>query len=536
MNSIRHRLLLWLLPGLGLLWGAAGTAIYFSVRNGLETKLDADLRASVGAVRSSLRSRIFGGPPDPNHSAKFDSPDGEEYCQVLNDEKRVIWKSASLQDNQLPRPAAYTREGDYANHTLIDGRRVRVLMIREPGRGGRGGGRRGGRPGGSSGGGPPWERFLFDGGERSGGRQPQPESTFTGPDNRGVGPLAVRVAPDMRNEREGERRGPDFINIAIARSRGEIDRTLGLLLGGITFSGLGAALASMLLIRFALKSGLQPLETVGEQVTRIDASSLDHRFDLSGMPAELAPIAQRLNDLMQRMEESFERERRFSADLAHELRTPVAELKSMAEVAIKWPEQATAENYDDVRDISDRMQATIENLMMLARLENSKARITKENLVTREIFEACSKPFLKGAEERKLNFQNKIGSSEKISSDAKLLRIVFENLISNAVDYAPEGSFITVTGACEKNSRQVFAIENPAADLSPEDASHLFERLWRKDASRTDDRHCGLGLSLAQSCASQLGLELTAIKDGDVLRFTLSSTDPISNTSDSSTT
>ena len=529
MNSIRHRLLLWLLPGLGVLWGAAGTAIYFSVRNGLETSLDAELRASVGKVRSNLRGKIFGGTSEPDHDSTFASPKGGDYYQILNDERRVIWKSESLQNDSLPKPVAFSKQGEYANHTLANGNRIRVLTIREPGRGGS---RSGGRPGGGPGTGPPWERFLFDSGGRPSGSQIPREPGFSIPENRGAGPVAARGF-EPRNEREGERRGPDFINLAVAKNRGEIDRTLGLLLGGITFSGLGAALASMLLIRFALRSGLQPLEIVGEQVGKIDASSLDHRFDLTGMPAELSPIAQRLNDLMRRMEESFERERRFSADLAHELRTPVAELKSMAEVAIKWPEQATDDNYEDVRVISDRMQATIENLLMLARLENSAARINAERLSVAELFESCSKPFLKTAANRRLSFVNKIGASDKLESDAKLLRIVFENLISNAVDYAPEGAAIIVIGACEKNPAQVLAIENPAPEISNDDAVHLFERLWRKDASRADDQHSGLGLALAKSCATQLGLDLTATKNGELLKFTLNISTPNTNTSDS---
>ena len=275
---------------------------------------------------------------------------------------------------------------------------------------------------------------------------------------------------------------------------------LGTLLGGITGSGLAAAFLSILLVRLALKSGLQPLEVVGEQAAKIDAGSLDRRFPTEGLPTELSPIANRLNDLMVRMEESFERERRFSADLAHELRTPVAELKSMSEVAIKWPEQADAKtDYQDVQDISERMQATIENLLMLTRLENSKARINREPVDLRSFVASCRKPFQANAEDRKIEFKDGIGKEESIESDGKLLRIVLENLISNAIEYAPKNSAIELSGRCETNRAQVFAIQNPAPDLTAADATHLFERLWRKDTSRTDDRHCGLGLSLAKS-------------------------------------
>ena len=290
----------------------------------------------------------------------------------------------------------------------------------------------------------------------------------------------------------------------------EVDQTLGLLLGGITISGLVAALASTLLIRFALQSGLKPLEAVGEQASRIDANSLQKRFPIAGMPAELIPIAERLNELLNRMEQSFERERRFSADLAHELRTPVAELKTMAEVAIKWPEQATAENYKDVQEISERMQGTIENLLMLARLENNRAQIAKEPIRLQEFTDSIWRSCSQQAAKRDLSLNISIGKDETMTSDPKLMGLILTNLLSNAADHAPKKSSIKIIGATDENKDQIFATTNPAPDLKAEDVSHLFERLWRKDKARTNDSHSGLGLAIAHSCAEVLNLELTA--------------------------
>tara|TARA_Y100001934_G_scaffold262743_1_gene337574 strand:- start:7684 stop:8562 length:879 start_codon:yes stop_codon:yes gene_type:complete len=292
-----------------------------------------------------------------------------------------------------------------------------------------------------------------------------------------------------------------------------------MLLGGITFSGLIAILASVVLVRIALGQGLAPLEKVGEQARRIDASSLQTRFP-SDMPDELRPIAEALNGLLARIEDSFERERRFSSDIAHELRTPVAELKSMAEVAIKWPEQADAENYEEVRDISDQMQALIENLLMLARLEKGKAQVQLSEVKIGDLVKSCWQPFAEKAKARSLVIEFDLNSDQTWKTDDKLLRVIVSNLLSNAAEYAPEKSRLICTGR-----DQQLTLANPAGDLTKDDLSPMFERLWRQDKSRTDSSHSGLGLALARSCADAMEMKLDAeITRENQLQFSLTRT------------
>ena len=94
-----------------------------------------------------------------------------------------------------------------------------------------------------------------------------------------------------------------------------------------------------------------------------------------------------------------------------------------------------------------------------------------------------------------------------LQTDARLLRIIVTNLIANAVEYAPPRSEVTL--ACGATDR-LFEVTNEAPGLTTEDVPNLFDRLWRKDAARSDAAHAGLGLSLARSCAEALGFVLTA--------------------------
>ena len=247
------------------------------------------------------------------------------------------------------------------------------------------------------------------------------------------------------------------------------------------------------------------------------ADSLHERFAVEAMPREIAPIVTRLNDLMARLEEGFERERRFSGYLAHELRTPLAAIRSTSEVALKWPEQATPEDHAAIARLAARLQQTVDSLLLLARAETISAEIVREAVTLRPLVEECAALHAERAREREVTLTMRLDETAVLQTDARLLRIIMTNLIANAVEYAPPRSEVTL--ACRATDR-LFEVTNAAPALTVQDVPHLFERLWRKDAARSDAAHAGLGLSLAQNCARALGLVLIAELDsrGDVER------------------
>ncbi len=306
------------------------------------------------------------------------------------------------------------------------------------------------------------------------------------------------------------------VNIMVARSWEEANASLRKLLAVLVGTGALLGLGFILLVRFALSAGLRPLAAVGDQATQFGAEVVGARFPTDQLPDELRPIVDKLNELMVRQETSFSRERRFSADLAHELRTPVAALRSLAEVALKWPDQATDENYEDVLTISEEMKTTIENMLTLARLEKAEDQIVCEPVQIHPMLENCWLLFSAGASERGLHFQNSLGEGLIWETDPNILRIIVSNLISNAVEYAPEGSEISVSG-----DDLSLCVENPAPHLSESDIPKLFDRLWRHDQARTDSSHSGLGLFLARTCAEALGLDLSAKLKAGTIQFLL---------------
>lgn len=116
-------------------------------------------------------------------------------------------------------------------------------------------------------------------------------------------------------------------------------------------------------------AGLQPLERLSADVQRIDVHRLEHRLSLDGLPLELHGVGAKLNELLERLAISFAREKRFTSDAAHELRTPLAELRVMTELGTQWPDEFTVEHGQEMITVLDELENLLNTLSLLARSE-----------------------------------------------------------------------------------------------------------------------------------------------------------------------
>lgn len=267
--------------------------------------------------------------------------------------------------------------------------------------------------------------------------------------------------------------------------------------------------ATFWLIPRVLRQGLLPLERLGERAAAIDSNSLSTRFSVVELPEELRPIAIRLNDLLNRIEQSFERERRFSADLAHELRTPLAELRSLVECSLQWPETRDPKEGTEILAISAQMEGVVSQLLALARGEEGQLAVRIENLDLEQIVNYRWGRIAKRAADRGLISELSLVQAS-VSADPTLLRSILDNVLENAVEYSsvPGNLRISIRTGVDGT---VFSVENPCANLTAADVPQLFERFWRKEAARTDGQHVGLGLPLARVFAEVMGWKLTAV-------------------------
>ena len=279
------------------------------------------------------------------------------------------------------------------------------------------------------------------------------------------------------------------------------------------FGALAVGLAA-LLAWFALARGLRPLDAIGAQVRELDAERLDARIELDPRPRELAPVVDQLNAMIARLRESFERERRFNANVAHELRTPIAELRSLADVGGKWPDDtATVQAFfGDVGAIAARMEATIADLLLLARCEAGVERMTP---APTDVHAAVEQTWRSVAGERAPEFHNELPRPWMVETDPGKLGIVLQNLLGNARAYATPGAAVT----CRLVGARM-EISNHAAPLAPEDLRRLTQPFWRADEARSSLEHVGLGLSVVAAVADLLGMRVDFAQDA-AGRFTV---------------
>jgi signal transduction histidine kinase len=308
--------------------------------------------------------------------------------------------------------------------------------------------------------------------------------------------------------------------LVVASDRRELNATLYRLIGVAGGAGLLLLGATLVTIPLILRRGLQPLERLGDQAAKIDAKSLAVRFPTAELPAELQPIAGRLNELLGRIEASFERERRFSADLAHELRTPLAELRTITETALKWPEARDPAVDRDTLAIALQMEALVTSMLMLARGEKGQLQARRENVELAPLVEEAWRAQAARAEARGLKVALDL-LAITVTADPALLRTVLANLFDNAVEYTPPGGEVAIH-LRTAGAQATLEVANATDNLTPADSARLFERFWRKDPARSGGRHFGLGLSLAASCATAMGWSLTGLVDArGMVRFSL---------------
>ncbi len=305
-------------------------------------------------------------------------------------------------------------------------------------------------------------------------------------------------------------RGAVRLNLVVANDRAFLDARLKQLVVTLLIASLCGVFTTWIIVRTVVERGLSPLNELGNQLSAVDPQHLRLQLSSEHLPVELQPVSRALTNLIERMEEGFERERRFSGDVAHEFRTPIAELRAMAEVAMRWPHRASADDYQEVLSISVQMEEVIEALLELSRVEGGAVTKALSPIPLQAEILRCWEPYSERAAAKHIELFCDVAEAVVINANAGMLNLILKNLLENAVEYSPEGERIVVSLELHGDQTGWLAIENLASNLQFPDVEHLFERFWRGDDSRTGVRHTGLGLSLAYSCARTMGMELLA--------------------------
>jgi heavy metal sensor kinase len=278
---------------------------------------------------------------------------------------------------------------------------------------------------------------------------------------------------------------------------------------------------------------LAPVARITQTARAIGAEDLAERLPLRGADDELDRLSETLNDMFARLDASFRRITQFTADASHELRTPVAIIRTTAELARRRPRSDAdyGEALDRILAESERTSRLIDDLLLLARIDAGGEEFGVEPVDLAETLRGACDDGRLLADAAGVSFVVDLGSPCVLLGDPRALRRLFLILMDNAAKYTPRGGTIRVTMHVE-SANAVIDVQDNGIGIGPEDLPHLFERFYRVGHDRSRVRGgVGLGLSIAQRIAAGHGGQIFVDSQpgiGSTFRVRLRTLDPTS--------
>jgi two-component system heavy metal sensor histidine kinase CusS len=260
---------------------------------------------------------------------------------------------------------------------------------------------------------------------------------------------------------------------------------------------LGGGVASTLIAIIVTRRGLRPLREMTESLSRIGPDQLKERIGSTGWPHELQPLALAFDQMLKRLDDSFTRLSQFSADLAHELRTPIANMLGEAQVALT--RDRTAADYRETIESTvaecERLSRIVDNLLFVARVDAAREPIARKWFDARAAVEKIAAFYQMVAEDH--NVTIKCSGDGQIYADPDLFERAVGNLLDNALRFTPAHGSIHI-GLSKRNADFEVAVSDNGCGLAAEHLPRVFDRFYRAESSRSSDG-AGLGLALVKS-------------------------------------
>jgi two-component system sensor histidine kinase QseC len=259
------------------------------------------------------------------------------------------------------------------------------------------------------------------------------------------------------------------------------------------------------LIWLGIGRGLAPLKKVTTEVARREPGFLE-AIDIGPVPKEIRPLATALNDLLQRLAQALEMERRFTDDAAHELRTPLAALKTQAQVALRATEEQERKKalHQIIKGV-DRASHLLQQMLTLARLHSSDEELVTETVPLYKFAADIVAQLAPLALSKHIALALEGDESASLEVNSISLELLLRNLIGNAINYTPEHGDIQVN-IQTRNDETFLTVTDSGPGIDPELLERVFDRFFRIPGQPASG--CGLGLTIARQSVELLNAEL----------------------------
>ena len=436
-RSLRVRLALWGLLLLGLTQVVVSIVLYVAISVWLENQVDSNLLLTATQVASVLRD-----PDEPRNPLDL----ADIQLQLANTGN--IATQSFLRDQMF-----FVRLVDLSTGTILATSAEFATLVGHT------------RPG----------QAYFQTISFSGENQEYELRVYSMPPLEFVPELALQVGISLDQTREIQR---DVMIILLVL---------------LLFTGTLAPLSGW----FLANRALVPIRAVARTAADINETDLSQRLDLASSEVELAQLVQTFNSMLERIEQAFQRQRQFTADAAHELRTPMSIMQTHLEVTLA--QTRSIADYQDalisVQEEVQRLSQLIRMLMMLARADVSELSVSMDTFNLSQLLNAVIEPFSLMAEDKNIALVLDIAPDLMIEGEENRLIQVFYNLVDNAIKYTPQGGCVRLSAQAVDQKIEI-RVEDTGPGIPPKERSRIFDRFYRMDSAR-NRKQGGFGLGLA---------------------------------------
>jgi len=257
---------------------------------------------------------------------------------------------------------------------------------------------------------------------------------------------------------------------------------------------------------FLARQILKPVETITKAAREIEESDLNRRIDVKTKD-ELGRLAETLNQMIDRLEKAFKRQREFTSDASHELRAPLAIIQAESTLALQKDRDAIAykQSLETVSQEVDHMAKIIDQLLMLARSDAGKDQPIFEEIDLAEVLQGLTSDINVLCQDKELSLEINAGTKVSVQGDKVNLRRLFLNVLDNAIRYTPHGGIISISLA-QQGQTALVTIQDTGVGISRDHIPHIFDRFYRVDKSRSRaEGGSGLGLAICKQIAEAHG-------------------------------
>ncbi|MDB2330462.1 HAMP domain-containing histidine kinase [Alteromonas sp.] len=323
---------------------------------------------------------------------------------------------------------------------------------------------------------------------------------------------------DNTSEDTYKKTNDEPLTLAYASSSEEVDFVLWLIDVIFIVTTITVIVFIRLFVRKAIDTSLAPLIKLNQDISQLSITSEGSQIFIQEPVKELLPIVESLNAFIKENRQLYLREKRLTSDIAHEIKTPIAELINMAEVAIRFPNEIEL-NEDfkpEALKISLRLKNIVSNLLLLHKYSNGKL-IKQDACDLNQVITRV----LENTDLSRVNLELN-ENAPAIISNLFALESIISNVVNNAKQYSPLNSKILVSTMISKEKLLFLSVTNSLIEpLSDNDIDQLFDPLWQKDTSRTSNDNFGLGLSIAKTLSKAIDAQLSAEVSDKNITFSL---------------